>query len=158
MCVLVTQSCPTLWDPMDCSQPGSSVHGDSPGRNTQVGCHTLLQGVFPTQGSNPGLPHGRHILYHLSHQGSQKISSAGKEGSRVLSQQAQLCCLGSRLLCGFSIPPQGPQSPSWTEMSCNASVLGPQAKYLAQLFHTKNSGLKCRVQGLCVHPFISKWN
>ena len=40
---------------MACSLPGSSVHGDSPGKNTEVGCHALLQGVFPTQGSNPGL-------------------------------------------------------------------------------------------------------
>ena len=59
-----------LCDPLDCSLPGSSVHGDSPGKNTPVGCHTLLQGIFPTQGSNPGLPHYRWILYHLSHQGS----------------------------------------------------------------------------------------
>ena len=55
---------------MDCSPPGSSIHGDSPGNNTGVGCHALLQGIFPTQGSNPGLPHCRRILYHLSHQGS----------------------------------------------------------------------------------------
>ena len=47
--------------------PGSSVHGDSPGKNTGVGCHALLQGIFPTQGSNPGLPHCNQILYHLSH-------------------------------------------------------------------------------------------
>ena len=46
---LVTQSCPTLCDPMDCSPSGSFVHGDSPGKNTGVGCHTLLQGIFPTQ-------------------------------------------------------------------------------------------------------------
>ena len=47
---LVTQSCPTLCDPVDCSPPGSSVHGDSPGKNTGVGCHALLQGIFLTQG------------------------------------------------------------------------------------------------------------
>ena len=47
---LVAQSCPTLCDPMDCSPPGSSVHRDSPGKNTAVGCHALLQGIFPTQG------------------------------------------------------------------------------------------------------------
>ena len=40
---------------MDCSLPGSSVHWDSPVKNTGVGCHVLLQGVFPTQGMNPGL-------------------------------------------------------------------------------------------------------
>ena len=38
--------------PRDYSPPGSSVHGDSPGKNVGVGCHTLLQGIFPTQGSN----------------------------------------------------------------------------------------------------------
>ena len=69
MC-LVTQSCPTLCDPMDCIPPGSSVHGDSLGKNTEVVCHALLQGIFPTQKPNPGLPHCRWILYQLSHQGS----------------------------------------------------------------------------------------
>ena len=41
---------------MDYSLPGSSVYGDSPGKNTGVGCHALHQGIFPTQGSNPGPP------------------------------------------------------------------------------------------------------
>ena len=41
-----------------------------PGKHTAVGCHFLLQGIFPTQGSNPGLLHCRQILYHLSHQES----------------------------------------------------------------------------------------
>ena len=50
---------------MDCSPPASSVHGDSPGKNTGVGCHALHQGIFPTQGLNPGLPHCRRLLYHL---------------------------------------------------------------------------------------------
>ena len=55
MC-LVAQLCPTLCDPMDCSPPG-----DSPGKNTGVGCHDLLQGVFPTQGWNPGFLNCRLI-------------------------------------------------------------------------------------------------
>ena len=55
---------------MDSSPPGFSVHGDSPGKNTGVGCHALLQGIFPTQGLNPVFPHCRRIPYHLSHQGS----------------------------------------------------------------------------------------
>ena len=44
--------CPTLCDPMDCSPLGSSVHGDSPGKDTGVGSHALLQGIFLSQGSN----------------------------------------------------------------------------------------------------------
>ena len=55
LCVLclVAQSCLTLCHPMDCSPPGSSVHGDSPGENTGVSCHALLQGICPTP--NPGI-------------------------------------------------------------------------------------------------------
>ena len=59
--------------PVDYSLPGSSVHGRSPGKNTGVGCHALLRGTFPTQGSNPGLPCFRWLLYSLSHQGSPRI-------------------------------------------------------------------------------------
>ena len=58
---------------MDCSLPGSSVCGDSPGKNSRVGCHFLLQGIFPTQGLNPGLLYCRQILYCLSHQVSPII-------------------------------------------------------------------------------------
>ena len=57
---LVGQSCPTLCDPMDCSLLGSSVHGDSLGKNTGVGCHDLLQGIFPTQGLQTRLLHFLH--------------------------------------------------------------------------------------------------
>ena len=45
------QSCLTLCNSMDCDPPGSSAHGDSPSKNTGVGCHTLFQGTFLTQGS-----------------------------------------------------------------------------------------------------------
>ena len=47
------QLCQILCNPIDCSLPSSSVHGDSPGKNTGVGCHALLQGIFLTQESNP---------------------------------------------------------------------------------------------------------
>ena len=60
--VLVTQSCPTLCNPMDCSPPGSCPWG-FPHKNTGVGTHSFLQGIFLTQGSNPGL-----LYYCLSHQ------------------------------------------------------------------------------------------
>ena len=68
VCVcLVTQSCPTLCNPIDCSRPGSSFHGDSPGKNTGMGCHVLLQGIFLTQEANQGLLHCRKILNQLSY-------------------------------------------------------------------------------------------
>ena len=70
------QSYLALWDPMDCSPRGVSVHGDSPSKNTGVGSHVLLQGVFPTQGSNPDLSNCRWILYHLNHQGSPAAAAS----------------------------------------------------------------------------------
>ena len=66
---IVALLCSTLCYPMDCSPPSSSDHGDSPGKNTEVG----YQGVFPTQVSNPGLQHCKWILYHRRHQGSSRI-------------------------------------------------------------------------------------
>ena len=66
---LVTQSCLTL-RPIGCSPPGSSVHGASPDKNTGVGCHALLQGIFTIQGLNLGLLHCRRIFYY---QGSPRI-------------------------------------------------------------------------------------
>ena len=56
---LVAKSCPTPCDTMDCSLPVSSCPCDSPGKNTRMGCPFLLQGLFLTKGSNPGLPHRR---------------------------------------------------------------------------------------------------
>ena len=66
--VLVTQTCPTLCDAMDCSPPGSLSIGSS-GKNTGVDSHSLHQGIFPTQRLNPGLLHCRQIFYLPSHQG-----------------------------------------------------------------------------------------
>ena len=58
----VAQSCQILGCPMDCRPPGSSVHGDSPGKNSEVDCHAILQVIFPTRGSNSGFLHCRRIL------------------------------------------------------------------------------------------------
>ena len=66
MLVLVAQLS-TLCDPMEPAR--LLCPWNSPGKNTGVGCHILLQGIFPTQGSNPDLPHCTKTLYHLSHQG-----------------------------------------------------------------------------------------
>ena len=55
-CSFVAQSCSTLCNPMDCSLPGSSVHGNFPGKNTGVGCYAFLQGNFPDPGIEMGSP------------------------------------------------------------------------------------------------------
>ena len=71
--VSVTLSCRTLLQPhglLWCTEESTRLLclWNSPGKNTGVGCHSLLQGIFPTQGSNLGLLHRRRILYCLSHQ------------------------------------------------------------------------------------------
>ena len=63
-------ACPTLCDPMDRSPPGSSVHGILQARTLEWIAISFSRGIFPTQGSNPGLLHCRQTLYPLSHQGS----------------------------------------------------------------------------------------
>ena len=77
--VFIAQSYLTLRDPTGCTLPSSFVQGIFQARilewegNTEGNCHSLLQGIFPTQGSNPGLLHCRQILYQLSYQGSPKV-------------------------------------------------------------------------------------
>ena len=66
VCVLVTQSCPTL-QPHELQPTRILCLWNSPGKNTGVGCHFLLQRIFLTQGLNPGLLHCRQMLYHVSY-------------------------------------------------------------------------------------------
>ena len=68
---LIAQSCLTVCDSTYYSPPGSSVHRDSPGKNTGVSCQALLQGIFPTQEFNQGLLPCRWILYQLSYLGAK---------------------------------------------------------------------------------------
>ena len=129
---LVTQSCPTFCNPMDCSPPGSSVHGDSPGKHTGVDCHVLLQGIFATQGSNPGLPHCRRILCHLSHQESPRIlkwvAYPFSRGSSWPRNWTGVSCIAGRFFTSwadresrmlFSLSPhiQMSMQPCWMEVS-----------------------------------------
>ena len=75
--VLVAQLCLTLCGPTRLFCPW-----ESPGKNTGVGCHSLLQGIFLTQGLNPGLLRCRQIIYHLRHQESPRRVK-GKEKTKT---------------------------------------------------------------------------
>ena len=96
MLCLFIQLYPALCDTMDCSPSGYTVHGDSPGKNTGVGCHALLQGIFPTQGFHRDLLHCRWILYSLSQQGSP-IASWQIEGEKV-EVMTNFLSLGSKII------------------------------------------------------------
>jgi len=87
---------------MNCSPPGSSVHGDSPGKNTGVGCHAVLQGIFPTLGLNLGLDHCKQILYNLNQQGSPRIlewvAYPLSRGSSQPRNQIGVSCITGRFI------------------------------------------------------------
>ena len=97
--MLVTQSCPTLSNPMDCSPPRVLCPWDFPGKNVGVSCHFLLQGIFPTQVSNPGLPHCRQMLNHLSHQGSPPYVDRDREKTKRGKLYPLTYCNGSASIC-----------------------------------------------------------
>ena len=97
--VLVTYLCPA---------PQTVAHQtplsmDSPGKNTGVDCHSILQETFLTQGSNLGLLHCRHILYHLSHQGVFKCGQGMGQAKRgwwhVLVFSNGLSIPGPKTIC-----------------------------------------------------------
>ena len=77
-------------NPMDCSPPGSFCPWDFPGKNTEVGCHFLLQGILPTQGWNPCLLHWQADSLPLSHLGGPlKITPNYKESQLIHTAQQQ---------------------------------------------------------------------
>ena len=114
--VLSHSACLTLCDHVDYSPPGSSVHENSPDKNTRMGCQALLQGIFPTQGLNPGLLHCRQFLYYLSYEESPTIlewvAFFFSRGSSYLKNQTEISFIASEFLtswlvfCKCWIPPK----------------------------------------------------
>ena len=124
----VAQLCPTLCDPMDCSPRGSSICGIFPGKNTEVGCHALLQGIFPTQGWNLGLLHCRQILYYLSW-------ASLRWGFFSCEVETSMCWRGSPssifLVCRLLQGPLLKESMAAPgDDSQSRSLLGPKRQYL----------------------------
>ena len=118
-------------NPMDCSLPGSSIQGDSPGKNTRVGCHALFQGIFPTQGLNPSLLDYRWILYHLSHQGSPSIldwvTYPFSRGSSWPRNWTGVSCIAGRFFPSWATR-EAPDFPGMGRNS-NSSVYITRLKY-----------------------------
>ena len=134
-----TQSCQILCNTVDCGPPGSSVHGDSPGKNIRVGCHAPLRGMFPAQVSNPVLPHCRWILYCLSHEGcleycsGEPIASPGDLSNPVIEPSSPTLQADSLLSEPWGCPwilewgahpfsRGSSQSRNWIKVSCMAGI------------------------------------
>ena len=78
-----------------------------PGQNPGVGSLSLLQGIFPTQGSNPGLPHCRRILYHMSHQETpwilEWVAYPFSRGSSWPRNQTRVSCIAGGFFTNWGI-------------------------------------------------------
>ena len=91
---VLAQLCPILFDPMDWSLPARLLCSwDFPSKNTGVGCHSLLQGIFLTQGLNLGLLHCRWILYYLIHQGSPHLGHSYRKKMSCYWSEEMTCYL-----------------------------------------------------------------
>ena len=109
--VKVIQSCPTL-RPHGLDSPLSS-----PGQNTAVGSLSLLQEIFPTQKSNPGLPHCRWILYQLSYQGNPRklewVAYPFSNGSSRTKNRTGVSCIAGRCFTSWAIRESWGNSSLW---------------------------------------------
>ena len=92
------------------SPPGSSVHG------LLQASHTLLQGIVPTQGLNPGLPYCRRILYQLSHRGSQSIlewvAYPFSSGSSQPRNRSGVSCIAGRFFTNLAVREDNGKEPA----------------------------------------------
>ena len=124
------QSCPTLCDTMDYSSPGSSVHGDSPVKNTRVGCHALFQGIFPTQGSNLHLL----SLLHWRHMHTQAWGLAQSKNSTCFFFLNQFFLLSLIIL---SLPSSHPLPTILDQLTlCFQSILYSHIGFLTLMYST----------------------
>ena len=148
MLCLVAQSCPTLCDAIDYSPPGSSVHGDSPGKNTGVGCHALLQEILWTQGSNSGLLHCKQILYCLSHQGSpgivEWVAYPFARGSSTPRDQTRVSCIAGRFFTSWATQ----------EVPCCCDLFILSLFFLILSFFVMNRRLSASTSHLPIHSHM----
>ena len=105
---------------------------DSPGKNTGVGFHALLQGIFPTQRLNPGFPHCTQILYPLNHQGSprilERVADPFSRGSFRPRNRSGVSCIAGRFFINWATR-EGPGDLQYTEntpdfIRCDKKPLG----------------------------------
>ena len=125
---------------------------NSPGQNTGVGSLSLLQGIFPTQGSNPGLPHCRWVLYQLSHKGSPRMLEWGacpfSSRSSRPRDQTGVSCIAGGFLTNWAIREAQTKITSWKNESQRATEYpvfseAPKEDFKKQspLTHYSNGGL-----------------
>ena len=118
---------------------------NSPGKNNGVGSPSLLQEIFPTQGSNPGLPHCWQILYQLSHKGSPRIlewvSYPFPSGSSRPRNQTGVSCIAGRFLTNWAIRVLSFVSPVISDLPVPSSFTAISAQSRCFLLPAENLSL-----------------
>jgi len=112
----------------------------------RVGLHNLLQGIFPTQGSNPGLPHCRQILYYLSHQGSPVAAAKSLQSCPTLRDPIDVSPPGS--------PAPGilqARTLEWVAISFSNALKWKSESEVAQSCPTLSDPMDCSLQGSFIH-------
>ena len=128
--VLITQSCPALSDPTRLLCPWNL-----PGKNTRVGCHSLLQGIFLTQGSNLCLLHQQAGCLPLSHQGSHYLDQTSKPRKEMCL--LRFICCNFRISTAVDLYAQGPHSGQrlWQDTTCRDHPLQFYEQEMVYLTH-----------------------
>ena len=147
LCAKLLKSCPTLCNPMDCIPPGSSVQGDSSGKSTGVCCHALLQGIFPTKGSD------QHLFCLLHWQvGSLPPASPWKPMKPVA------CCkytnsgiLTTLVVSTVKVIRYGSMQES---VSISSTCIG---SYLSHYWISKNCMYDKRISATSKGEYLTKW-
>ena len=131
------QSCPTL-QPHGLQPTRLLCPWDSPGKNTRVGSLSLLQGIFLTQGLNPGLPHCRWILYQLSHQGSPSCDINGTTQYVVVTSLVAQTVNRLPAMRETQLPSLGREGPLEKKIGTHSSILAWRIPWTEKL-----GGLHC---------------
>ena len=123
-----------------------------PAKNTGVGCHALLQDVFPAQGTNPGLPHCRWILYHLNHPGSPLLPPAAAAAAKSLQSCPTLCDPIYGSLPGSAIPGiLQARTLEWQPVFLLQCMKVKSESEVAQSCPTLSDPMDCSLPGSSVH-------
>ena len=152
---LVTQSGPALCDSV------FSGHGDSWGKNTGVGCHAALQGIFLTQGLNPGLLHCRYILYHLSHQGSLRILEWGAYpfsiGTPQPRDQSRVFCFAGEFFTSWAIQKAHLGHTAQNNLNCMMTYVTLLSHVYLQILFNLEKKTQWHMHYLCFTAIITKY-
>ena len=132
----------------------------SPGQNTGVGSLSLLQGIFPTQGSNLGLPHCRRILYQLSHQGNPRIlewvAFPFSSGYSWFRNQTRVSCIAGRFFTNWAMREALIIGNHGLKKSALSFDITPYSSHIQQFINEESAQLQAINFGFIISLFLGQ--